>query len=60
VRNAIHALNANGLACVPKQLPRPRSVEPTLDTANGERLQHSTAGDNSVLYVLASILIFLL
>ena len=39
VRNAIHALNANGLACVPKQSTRPRSVGPTLDTANGERLQ---------------------
>jgi len=40
VRNAIHAFNANGLACVPKQSTRPRSVGPTLDTANCERLQH--------------------
>ncbi len=40
VRNAIHAFNANGLACVPKQATRPRSVEPLLDTANCERLQH--------------------
>ena len=40
MRNAIHALNANGLACVPKQSTRPRGVEPILDTANCERLQH--------------------
>jgi transposase len=40
VRNAIHTFNANGLACVPKQSTRPRSVGPTLDTANCERLQH--------------------
>jgi transposase len=40
VRHVIHALNAQGLACVPKQSTRPKSVEPTLDATNGERLQH--------------------
>jgi len=40
VRNVIHAFNAQGLACVPKQSTRPKSVEATLDASNCERLQH--------------------
>jgi len=40
VRNVIHAFNAHGLACVPKQSTRPKSVPPILDAANCERLQH--------------------
>jgi len=40
VRNVIHAFHAQGLACVPKQSTRPKSVAPTLDAANCERLQH--------------------
>jgi transposase len=40
VRNVIHAFNAQGLACVPKQSTRPKSVEPTLNATNCERLQH--------------------
>lgn len=40
VRNVIHAFNAQGLACMPKQSTRPKSVEATLDASNCERLQH--------------------
>jgi transposase len=40
VRNVIHAFNTSGLACVSKQSTRPKSVEPTLNATNGERLQH--------------------
>lgn len=40
VRNVIHAFDAQGLACVPKQSTRPTSVAPTLDATNCERLQH--------------------
>jgi transposase len=40
VRNVIQAFNATGLACVPKQSTRPKSVEATLDAPKCERLQH--------------------
>jgi transposase len=40
VRNVIHALNTTGLACVPKQSTRPKTVEPTLDATHCDRLQH--------------------
>ena len=40
VRNVIHAFNTHGLACVPKQSMRPKSVEPILHAAKCERLQH--------------------
>jgi transposase len=40
VRNVIHAFNTSGLACMSKQSTRPKSVEPTLNATNGERLQH--------------------
>ena len=40
VRDVIHAFNAQGLACVPKQSTRPKSVEATLDASRCERLQH--------------------
>jgi transposase len=40
VRNVIHAFNAQGLACVPKQSTRPKSVRPILEAAHCERLQH--------------------
>jgi hypothetical protein len=39
VRNVIHALNANGLACVPRHSTQPKSVAPILDAARCERLQ---------------------
>ena len=39
VRNVIHAFNATGLACVPKQSTRPQSVEATLDGAQCEGRQ---------------------
>jgi len=40
VRNVIHAFEAQGLGCVPKQSTRPKSAVPILDAANCERLQH--------------------
>jgi transposase len=40
VRKVIHAFHAQGLACVPKQSTRPKSVTPPLDATNCERLQH--------------------
>jgi transposase len=40
VRNVIHSFNTKGLACVAKHSTRPKSVAPTLDAANCERLQH--------------------
>lgn len=40
VRNVIHAFNVQGLACVPKQSTRPKSVEATLDARRCEGLQH--------------------
>jgi len=40
VRNVLHAFNTKGLACVPKQSTRPKSVEPTLQATHCERLQH--------------------
>src|ERR1043166_355310 len=40
VRNGIHAFHATGLACVPKQSTRPKSVAATLDAPKCERLQH--------------------
>jgi transposase len=40
VRNVIHAFHTAGLACVPKQSTRPKSVAATLDASNRERLQH--------------------
>src|SRR4029434_1590650 len=40
VRNVIHAFNAQGLACARKQSTRTKSVEPTLNATNCERLQH--------------------
>jgi transposase len=39
VRNVLHAFNARGLACVPKQSTRPKSVRPTLEATHCERLQ---------------------
>jgi hypothetical protein len=39
VRHVLQAFHAQGLACVPKQATRPKSVEPTLNATNGERLQ---------------------
>jgi hypothetical protein len=41
VRNVIHALQAQGLACVPKQSTRPKSVTPILDADKRDRLPHS-------------------
>ena len=39
-RNVVHAFHTHGLACVPKHSTRPKSVKPTLDATNCERLQH--------------------
>jgi transposase len=39
VRHVLQAFHAQGVACVPKQATRPKSVEPTLNATNGERLQ---------------------
>jgi transposase len=39
VRNVIHAFHAQGLACVPKQSTRPKSVAATLGASPCERLQ---------------------
>jgi transposase len=40
VRNVVHAFHTHGLACVPKHSTQPKSVKPTLDATNCERLQH--------------------
>ena len=40
VRNVIQALNTKGVESLRKQSHRPKPVEPTLDAAHGERLQH--------------------
>jgi transposase len=40
VRNIIHAFNTQGVEGLRKQSNRPKTVEPTLDAANCERLQH--------------------
>jgi|SRR5215468_1982797 len=40
VRNVIHAFDTQGLACVPKQSTRPKSVEAILNASDCERLQH--------------------
>src|SRR5947208_2675695 len=40
VRNVIHALNTKGVEGLRKQSNRPKTVEPTLDAAHCERLQH--------------------
>src|SRR5215467_4224631 len=40
VRNVIHAFNAQGIEGLARQSNRPKTVEPILDTACGERLQH--------------------
>jgi transposase len=40
VRNVVHAFNIDGLACMPMHSTRPKSVKPTLDATNCERLQH--------------------
>lgn len=40
VRNVIHAFNTKGVEGVGKQSNRPKTVKPTLDDANCERLQH--------------------
>ena len=39
VRNVIHAFNTKGMEDLRKQSNRPKTVEPTLDAANCERLQ---------------------
>ena len=40
VRNLLHALNEQGVAGVARQSNRPKTIEPALDAANCERLQH--------------------
>jgi transposase len=40
VRNVIHAFNTEGVEGLRKQSNRPKTVEPTLDAAHCERLQH--------------------
>lgn len=40
VRNVIHAFNTKGMEGLGKQSNRPKTVKPTLDAANCERLQH--------------------
>lgn len=40
VRNALHAFNATGLACLTPQSNRPKSARPLLEPAHLERLQH--------------------
>ena len=40
VCNVIHALNTRGVEGVEKQSNRPQTVEPVLDAAHCERLQH--------------------
>src|SRR5919198_2831533 len=40
VRNVIHAFNARGVEGLEKQSTRPKTVEPVLDTAKCDRLQH--------------------
>jgi transposase len=40
VRNVIHALNTTGVEGLEKQSNRPKTVKPTLEAANCERLQH--------------------
>ena len=40
VRNAIHAFQAEGLACLKEKPSRPKSARPLLDTAFDEPLRH--------------------
>ena|SRR5215470_1009787 len=40
VRNVIHAFNTRGVEGLEKQSTRPKTVEPVLDAAKCERLQH--------------------
>ena len=40
VRNVIHAFHTRGLESLAKQSNRPKTVEPVLDAAKCERLQH--------------------
>jgi transposase len=40
VRNVIHAFNKQGVEGLARQSNRPKTVEPVLDTARCERLQH--------------------
>jgi len=40
VRNVIHAFNTRGVEGLEKQSTRPKTVEPVLDAATCERLQH--------------------
>ncbi|SRR5256885_7605720 len=40
VRNVIQAFNTKGVEGLGKQSNRPKTVTPTLDAANGDRLQH--------------------
>jgi transposase len=40
VRNVIHAVNTKGIEGLAKQSNRPKTVEPVLDAARCERLQH--------------------
>jgi transposase len=40
VRNVLHAFNTRGVECLEKQSNRPKTVEPVLDAAHCDRLQH--------------------
>jgi transposase len=40
VRNTLHAFNTRGMEGLAKQSTRPKTVEPVLDAAKCERLQH--------------------
>jgi transposase len=61
VRNAIHAFDEEGTACLNKQSNRPKSAQPQLDAGKCQQLKHllhqspRTFGKNTSLWTLALV-----